>query len=209
PVIRLFPRTMDDERVVFCLTELRNQAFSHCIVTSKHAVEMLRSLSRTMGFNPYAQFQGKWIAIGPVTEKALEKQGLSLKGRSLLIPEESTQEGVISYLQQEVIPTQKAHFFYPHSSLARPLLKEFLQEQQEQQVLSFEGLDLYDTLYQTPLPIPSLEEVDEIVFTSPSTVVGFFQAFPLPSMLEGKKIVFQGPITEKAFFHAYHRKMQS
>ncbi len=60
----------------------------------------------------------------------------------------------------------------------------------------FQDCFIYDTIVQKNQPIPDLEDIDEIVFTSPSTIKAFldiFSAIPLD-----KKLVTMGPITQKA-----------
>jgi uroporphyrinogen-III synthase len=46
-------------------------------------------------------------------------------------------------------------------------------------------------------PIPSLASIREIIFTSPSTVEGFFDIFK-GEPLENKKLNCIGPVTENA-----------
>jgi len=55
--------------------------------------------------------------------------------------------------------------------------------------------DLYQTVFQKPGPLPDLSKVDEIIFTSPSTIKGFIAAFgAIPT---NKKLTCMGPITEE------------
>ena len=52
---------------------------------------------------------------------------------------------------------------------------------------------LYDTVIVKPNPLPNLDEFDEIIFTSPSTVEGFLEAYKtLPS---DKRLTPIGPVT--------------
>ena len=55
---------------------------------------------------------------------------------------------------------------------------------------------LYDTISQVIQPKPNLDHVDEIVFTSPSTVKAFIEIFGV--LPRGKKCLAIGPITEQA-----------
>lgn len=149
--------------------------FTHIIFTSQQAVHY---------------WPGPWdkqtIAIGPATAAALQRKGLAP-----LIAPEPTQEGVIALIAH--IP---GHFFLPRSRRARPILTDHFRACS----IPFYALDLYDTLFQQLEPIPSLDDFDEILFTSPSTVEGFLRIYgKLP---QGKKLTAIGPITEKALTNA-------
>jgi len=131
------------------------------------------------------------IAIGPAT-------GLLL-GCESLMPLTPTQEGIIELLQK--IDLRNAFVFLPHSRRSRPHLREFLERQNVRHV----ALELYDTvLVQPDFPI-SLDEVDEIVFTSPSTVEGFLKIFG--KIPDDKKLTCIGGVTEEALFS--YRKFQA
>lgn len=145
--------------------------FTHIIFTSQTTVHY---------------WPGPWnkdlIAIGPATAAALQK-----KGFAPLIAPISTQEGVIALISQI-----KGYFFLPRSRRARSALTDYLTMQN----IPHLALDLYDTIFQKPEPVPNLDDFDEIVFTSPSTVEGFFRIFgKLP---RDKKLTAIGLITEKA-----------
>lgn len=144
--------------------------FTHIIFTSQTAVEY---------------WPGPWdkktIAIGESTAKMLRKKGLTP-----LVAQEETQEGVI-----ELIREIKGHFFIPRSKLARPVLTQYLQEQK----IPFFAFDLYDTHFQKLEPVPNLDEFDEIVFTSPSTVEGFLRIFK--ALPKNKKLTPIGSVTRK------------
>jgi uroporphyrinogen-III synthase len=185
PVIRLIPKLASDLDVRFCLDRLA--LFSHILLTSQNSVSILWDLCISISFDPLHLLQGKCISIGSVTSHALRSRGVEPCFEALV----ATQEGMIDILQEMI--DSISYVFYPRSSLARPLLREYLIKQK----ISHEILDLYDTVYQAPKPKPSLEEIEEIFFTSPSTVDGFFQVFS--KIPEGIRISFQGSITKKYF----------
>jgi uroporphyrinogen-III synthase len=54
---------------------------------------------------------------------------------------------------------------------------------------------LYDTVTQKLEPKPDLNHVQEIVFTSPSTVLAFLEIFG--ALPKGKKLIAIGPITQQ------------
>jgi uroporphyrinogen-III synthase len=130
-------------------------------------------------------WSGPWdkkvIAIGPATAAAVQQKGIVP-----LVAKEFTQEGVIAILKEI-----KGFFFFPKSSRSRPALIEYFSLNK----IPFFALDLYDTLLQKLEPVPSLDEIDEIIFSSPSTVQGFIQIYgQLP---KDKKLTPIGPITAK------------
>ena len=87
---------------------------------------------------------------------------------------------------------EKTHFFFPRSSLSRNVIINFFQKN----YILFQDCFIYDTITQKKQPIPNLEDIDEIIFTSPSTIKAFleiFSAIPLD-----KKLTTIGPITQKA-----------
>lgn len=144
--------------------------FTHVIFTSQTAVEY---------------WPGPWdkeiFAIGDATASALRKKGLAPR-----IAPFATQEGMI-----ELIREVKGCFFLPRSRRARSVLTDFM----KQHHIPFFALDLYDTHFQKLKPVPNLDDFDEIVFTSPSTVEGFLRIYgKLP---DGKKLTAIGPITKK------------
>lgn len=154
--------------------------FTHLIFTSQTAV---------------AYWPGPWdkqiIAIGEATGQALRHRGLHPQ-----IAPEPTQEGIIQLLQN-----LSGYFLIPRSRRARPLLAAYLRERQIPHLL----LDLYDTHFQKPEPVPNLAHFEEIVFTSPSTVEGFLRiygAFP-----PGKKLTPIGPVTAQKLDEAFNQRM--
>ena len=151
--------------------------FTHFIFTSKSSVRYWCGVGGLL--------QGKIIAIGVETAGELRKRGVEV-----LVAPMATQEGVIEFLN--TLNLQNAFVFYPHSKRARLCLTQYLQSCN----IHFLSLDLYDTLLQKPEPVPSLDLISEIIFTSPSTVEGFLQIFK--QIPQGKKLTCIGPITEKA-----------
>ncbi len=144
--------------------------FTHIVFTSKNAVKV---------FGEYDFSNKTVIAIGKVTAKYL---------KDCIVAKEETQEGLITLFK--TMEMKNAHVLFPRSSLSRPVLIEYFKKEK----IAFETIDLYDTEFQKPEPIPDLNTFDEIVFTSPSTVDAFFKIF---SSIPGHiKIISIGPVTE-------------
>ncbi len=122
------------------------------------------------------------IAIGEGTAARLRKRGVEP-----LVAPFATQEGVIALFS--ALDLSKAFLLWPRSSGARPLLERYLEQNQ----IRFLAVDTYVTTPHAPGPLPDLNTVDEIVFTSPSTLDAYLKVFgALPS---DKVLTPIGPIT--------------
>lgn len=149
--------------------------FTHVIFTSKTAVSYW--FEEETG-------EGKIvIAVGKSTAEELEKRGIDP-----LVAKRETQEGVIELL--ETLDLRGAYIFWPRSKRARPVLESYLSH------MRYCALDLYDTVLQKPEPVPDLREVDEIVFTSPSTVRGFLAIYGF--LPKNKTLRAIGPVTRES-----------
>jgi len=160
--------------------------FTHVIFTSRSAVRHW--------WEVHPSFDKIAIAIGEGTAEELRARGVEP-----LVAPEAVQEGVIALLEQ--IDLENAFIFFPCSKRARPNLTRYLAGRG----LRFLRLDLYDTLFQRPDPVPSLEGIDEIVFTSPSTVEGFLRIFA--DFPRGKNLTAIGPITQKALDRVFSKNV--
>lgn len=150
--------------------------FTHVIFTSRTAVQYW--------FEEISSCDKEVIAVGRATALALREKGVIAK-----VAQEETQEGVIALLQD----IQKAHIFWPRSKLARPLLEQYLQKRG----FSYRALDLYTTVFQPQERIIDWSLIEEIVFTSPSTVESFWQIYG--GVPEGVSCKALGKITEGVF----------
>lgn len=174
PLIEIIPRPFDKNLISYL------GKCSHLIFTSKHAVDIF-----FQGLQDIPILSHTCLVIGISTAKRL----LSYGSFSLKIASPSTQEGMIALLEKET----PSAVLYPRSSLARPLLAQYLQSKSYPH-LTF---DLYDTLEKTLVNPPCLEAFDEVILTSPSVVRAFFSQFKkIPKDL---KILCEGPITQEAF----------
>lgn len=177
PVIKIVPRS-------FASMELDHLgAFTHILFTSKHGVDLFFELLKSKG----ASFKIPFVlAIGKSTAARLSFHRIVPN----IVAKEETQEGMIRELL--LLDLKEAYFFFPRSSISRPVIVNFFQERG----IRYEVCNLYDTLPQKLEPVPDLKAIDEIVFTSPSTIDAFLQIFPdLPQNI---KLTALGPITERA-----------
>jgi len=159
------------------------EACDWVIVTSQTTVE---ALDLTM-------LHGKVLfAVGEKTAKALRQGGLSVD----FIPKEETQEGIIDILKTLSFKNKK--IFCGGSSLSRPILKNFLKDE-----------EFYDPiLYHTKIAFgkkPPLANFQEVIFTSPSTVAGFCEAYAGEIIPEKLKLTPIGKVTERSLLmHNVH-----
>ncbi|HRD55550.1 MAG TPA: uroporphyrinogen-III synthase [Parachlamydiaceae bacterium] len=175
PVIQIVPKPLNE-----CKAALNQiSSFTHIIFTSKTTVKIFFEYFSDSHFSKKI-----WIAVGKSTKKSLENQGIL----NVLTPKEETAEGIISLLK--TLPLNNSHIFWPHSALSRPILRNFF----SQEKISFKECILYDTIPFWPGYTPSFESIDEIIFTSPSTVDAFFNFFP--NFAFHAKLNSIGPITK-------------
>jgi len=155
--------------------------YTHILITSKNAAAIFLSQLK----DKEALKGKKIIAIGKSTAAKLSQEGFAPH----LIAQEESQEGVIELLKTQDL--HNAYIFYPRSSLARKKLESYMIARG----IRHQICDLYETVFQKPEPAPDFATIDEIIFTSPSTVRGFIAAFgAIPS---NKKLTCIGPITEQ------------
>jgi len=153
--------------------------YTHILLTSKNAVQILLAQ-----IHPDELKNKQLIAIGKSTAAKLSQEGLAPH----LVAQDESQEGVIELLKHQDL--HDAYVFYPRSSLARKKLEHYLISR----AVRHQICDLYETIFQKPEPVPDFAKIDEIIFTSPSTVKGFVAAFgAIPA---NKKLSCIGPITE-------------
>ncbi len=188
PVIKIVPRPIDHPKIIEAFSDIDD--YSHLIFTSKNAAAVFfDNLSLLPDPIPVSRLHLKTvIAIGKVTASYLSACGLPAD----LVSSEETQEGLVELLSG--MDLGDAYLFMPRSSLSRPMLANFFGERQ----LRFCACDLYDTVSCASEPKPDLDQVDEIVFTSPSTVRAFVEIFG--SLPRANKCVAIGPVTQKELF---------
>lgn len=182
PVIAIVPRSLEQPEIYSVFQGLSR--FTHILFMSKNGVEVfcahLKALQMSLE-------EKRIIAIGSVTAKHLAKHQIIADDIAL----EERQEGVIKILRSLGKSLDSAQLLLLRSSISRPLISNYLKEKG----IPHQICDLYDTVSCSQEPKPDLTEIDQIVFTSPSTVRAFLELFgELP---EDKKLVAIGPITER------------
>lgn len=172
PVIHIVPTINDQVRDVVA----RLPTYSHLLFTSKTAVRIFLTITSPTHL--------RILCIGRKTGAELNARGF----QPARIADDETSEGVVSLLEDEDL--ENGHLLWPHSALSRPVIGDYLQNRG----VPFTECHLYTTQSQRPEPIPNLNDFDEIVFTSPSSVDGFLAIYG--SLPRDKVLTAIGPITK-------------
>ncbi len=182
PIIETIPFPYDSEPVLRMLENFSR--FTHFIFTSKTTVRYFLEAIAFHNLSPSVLNTKHVISIGKATQKSLRDQGIDSCN-----PIIATQEGIIVYLEK--LDIRRCHLCIPRSSLARKVLDVYLKKRQ----IPFFAFSLYETRMKLIAKNINIDEFDEIIFTSPSTVDAFFTQFlSIPGKFFLRSI---GPITEK------------
>jgi len=182
PIIQTISRDFNLPKIRHVFEDIPD--YTHFIFTSKVGAQVFFDCLLHHGYTPDILKGKEIITVGTVTAVAVEDCG----GKVTQIAKEETQEGIIKMLTKQDL--DRAYMFLPCSSLSRPDLAHFLMIRRIRHQLCH----LYDTQVREPVEKPNLEEIDEIVFTSPSTVEAFQKVFG--EIPKNKKLTSIGPITE-------------
>lgn len=188
PLIQTIPRDPNSPDIQSACSAM--DEYTHIIFTSKSAADHFCSICSDINrINTKEK-----IAIGSKTAAKMQNKGIP----ATQIAKTETAEGVIALL--ESISLEDAFIFWPHSSLSRSTLTDFFQSQS----IRYRDVILYETVPRPPTLFPEMDRIEEIVFTSPSTVDAFLKIFgPLP---QDKLLTPIGPITAQKL-HATKRKI--
>lgn len=178
PLIEIIPRTFSEDVIHRLTNELPE--YTHLIFTSKSAVEIFLKMIPTIQC-----IKDKYvISVGKATAYALQRKMVSVD----VIAEDESSEGVISSLEAENLGN--AHILWPHSSLSRRVIPEYLDSRK----INYREWILYDTKSRKLESLPILCDINEVIFTSPSTIDAFIEIFgSLPS---DKTLTCIGPVTK-------------
>lgn len=140
------------------------------IFTSRYTVRYVLERLTELGLDARAFSGQKIAAVGRATARELEGRGLMAD----LIPELESSEGLVALFKAEAVP--KGAIFLPCSELALPVIERGLTELGHR----VDKVTVYRNVPRESAPAVDLAYVDEVVFTSPSTVRVFQSFFPSP-----------------------------
>ena len=158
--------------------------FTHIIFTSKTTVKVFFETLKDLPFSFEDISNKQYIVVGKSTAHALAEHGIIASG----VAKEETAKGLVTLLKSLDL-TKNTFIFFPHSKLSRKTLVTYFLEEN----LKFVESIFYTTIPFKSVPLPDLLTIDEIVFTSPSTVdafLTFFKALP-----KNKILTPIGPVT--------------
>ncbi len=183
PFIAIQPCNVEKKEVVAAFSQF--DRFTHVVFTSRSSASIWLGMCQEKSIGKEIWKEKTIIAIGRATKSLLEEKGLAPNYTAC--PE--TAEGMVEILK--TLDLKEAHLFLPHSSLSRPLLRQFMKEQ----CITHTSCVLYETHFCCPQELPDLSMFDEIVFTSPSTVEAFCHCYG--SFPNHARLTSIGPITAK------------
>ena len=184
PLIHIVPNAFSRPDIALSFKNFLN--YTHIIITSKSIIKILIEALYFFGYSIEDWKRKYVIVVGSTTAYYLREVGI----HSLIIAKEETAEGIIKELNQ--FELRHYSFFWPHSAQARSVISDFFHEKS----IPLSHCSLYNTLFVELPSIPDLDQFDEIVFTSPSTIHAFLQIFgTIPT---GKILTCIGPITQQS-----------
>jgi hydroxymethylbilane synthase len=192
PLISTAPRTY--------ATALPNEdlsTYTHYLFTSKTAVTYFKNLLTDQTYALDVLKNATAIAVGNATA-ALCYQ---LPFADVLVSPVATAEGVCTLL--ETLDTTSMRLIWPHSARARPVISSWLNSHN----ISWSDVVLYDTLTNEHIELVDLHTVDEVVFTSPSSVDAFCQRYGILP-LYSHALTCCGPITSAYLKHQISSQLQ-
>ena len=171
PLIEIVP-VDGDTQLLRAIADI--DSYDYVLFTSRYAAKYVGALS---------VMHTRIVSIGRTTTKALHQIGVEEVDEV----EEDNSYGVVSWFSSQ----SRGRVLIPRSNLALPIIPEGLRQ------LGFE-VDCI-TAYNNRMPEHpkkvNLDEIDRIVFTSPSTIDNFVSLYG--ALPENKELITRGPITEQ------------
>jgi uroporphyrinogen-III synthase len=182
PIIKIVSRSASDPAIQNAFQNF--DAYTHLVITSKTTIPLLFEFAKSFGITESTLQAKKVFAVGRATAASAISCGMS----AIYPIADETAEGLVAAIKNKDM--HDAYFFWPHSALSRSILPDFFNIEK----IKYTGTIFYDTIPNCEIfPLPDLTDIDEIVFTSPSTVDAYCQILgPIPW---DKQITPIGPIT--------------
>ncbi len=159
--------------------------YDHILLTSVNAVNIFFDYLIEQSYD-VRKLSAKFSVIGKATRNALNKRGI----KEFIMAREFVGEGLFKELSPHLISGEKV--LIPCSSGSRMYLKDSI----EALGLEVDRVHTYDTVCGDVKNIRAFEEVDMVLFTSPSTVNNMIDIFG-KDIINTKDLVAIGPQTAK------------
>ena len=171
PLIEIVP--VDDNTMLRrAITDI--DSYDYVLFTSRYAAKYVGAFSVR---------HTRIVSIGRTTTKALYQIGVE----EVSEVEEDNSYGVVSWFSSQ----SRGRVLIPRSNLALPIIPEGLR----QQGFEVDCVTAYiNRMPEHPKKV-NLDEIDRIVFTSPSTIDNFVSLYG--ALPENKELITRGPITEQ------------
>lgn len=186
PIIKISPRSPHLPEISQAYAEF--DLFTHVIFTSKNSVRLFFEYAPLFKISLEQIREKVVVAVGQATAEKIQNHGVPVA----VIAKEETSEGVVSELISLSLD-EHSYLFWPHSGLSRPVISDFF----IQNGLKYCSCVFYDSFPSKIEPLPELSEIQEIVFTSPSTIDAFLNIFG--KIPKDKSIHCIGPITRNYY----------
>ena len=160
--------------------------YDYIVCTSVNGVNILFDYLSNKNYD-VRKIKGTFAAIGPATEDAIKARGIIPE----IVAEKFVAESLFDSMKTVVKPGDK--IFLPRSKNARPYLVEVLKEAG----CIVDECHTYETITGSTQNKDSFDEVDAVVFTSPTTVENMIEIVGLEAIKQ-KRVISIGPITGKA-----------
>ena len=171
PLIEIVP-VDDDTQLRRAIADI--DSYDYVLFTSRYAAKYVGALS---------VMHTRIVSIGRTTTKALHQIGVEEVDEV----EEDNSYGVVSWFSSQ----PHGRVLIPRSNLALPIIPEGLR----QHGFEVDCVTAYiNRMPEHPKKV-NLDEIDRIVFTSPSTIDNFIRLYG--TLPEKKELVTRGPITEQ------------
>lgn len=171
PLIEIVP-VDDDTQLRRAITDI--DSYDYVLFTSRYAAKYVRALSVR---------HTRIVSIGRTTTKALHQIGVE----EVCEVEDDNSYGVVSWFSSQPC----GRVLIPRSNLALPIIPEGLR----QHGFEVDCVTAYiNRMPEHPKKV-NLDEIDRIVFTSPSTIDNFIRLYG--ALPEKKELATRGPITEQ------------
>lgn len=160
--------------------------YDHILLTSVNGVNMFFDFVIENRID-IRNIKAKFSVVGKATKKALEKRGI----QAFVMAREFVGEGLFKALEPHLKEGEKA--LIPCSSSSR----EYLKDEMEKLGLKVDRVHTYNTVCGEVKNKRVFDEVDIILYTSPSTVKNMVDMFGIEKIREKRNIAI-GPQTYKA-----------